>query len=301
MREYSKIYRHLWVNHPDNKIHQLDNQTRFLAIYLVSNPHVNMIGMYYLPLPIIAHEMRIPLEGALEGLQRLFEVGYATYDDQTEYIWVHDMASEQIDAQLKSTDNRVKAINETYRSLPNLPFLSNFYDKYADAFHLEERRVCERGFKAPSKPLRSQEQEQKHKQGQEQYIYLCDAEKKSNSVIIHQPVDKNKNPEAIISIPLRDHREFHITTKHIEEFEKQYPDINVIQTLQENREWSLANADKRKTSENIIKHLHFWFSNERKKKTSHVNFASSSHLLTHNQSVANDWLRKEGDHYAEVR
>jgi hypothetical protein len=49
MREYSKIYRHLWVNHPDNKIHQLDNQTRFLAIYLMSNPHVNMIGMYYLP------------------------------------------------------------------------------------------------------------------------------------------------------------------------------------------------------------------------------------------------------------
>ncbi len=131
-------------------------ETTIVALYLLSCPHANMIGLYYIPKMLISHETGLTVQGASKGLQRAFEGGFCAYDDASETVWVYEMARFQIGDQLSQKDKRVKGVNNSYQSLHNNPFLYDFYLKYKDKFHLEKPR----GLEAPSKPLRSQEQEQ---------------------------------------------------------------------------------------------------------------------------------------------
>lgn len=137
MRIFAKVPPQFWVNVNERK--KLGALVQLIAIYLLTNPHANMLGVYYLPVNFIAHEIGITMEEALKGLRRLIETQYCSYDDLSEFVWVHDMGFSQICKQLKPADNRVKAIQKIYLNLPEVSFLKAFYDKYADAFLLEKR------------------------------------------------------------------------------------------------------------------------------------------------------------------
>jgi hypothetical protein len=160
MRDYAKIAPQFWIGPTGKAIKQLGIEAQLVALHLITNPHANMLGIYYLPAIFIAHETGIPFEEASKALQSLCELGFCSYDEQSEYVWVHEMAFYQVGEQLKANDNRVKGINEAYESLPNLPFLKDFYDKYKEALFLEKARRNTSPFERASKPLQSQEQEQ---------------------------------------------------------------------------------------------------------------------------------------------
>lgn len=147
-------------------------EAQIVSMYLITSPLSNMIGLYYCPLHLIAHETGLGLEGALKGLRRGIEAGFCEYDEGTETVWVKEMARIQIDSELKPNDLRVKGIQNQYDALHFNPFLPAFFDKYARAFHMKTKRDFPASqppkSEAPSKPLRSQEQEQEQKQEQEQ-------------------------------------------------------------------------------------------------------------------------------------
>lgn len=168
MRDYAKVSPQFWIGETGREIKKLGLEAQLIALYLITNPHANMLGIYYLPLTLIAHETGLTLEGASKGLSRLCDARFCSYDDHLEYVWVHQMAFFQVDAPLKPNDNRVKAINDSYHALPNLTFLKAFYDKYHEALCLEKARDYLCSMQAPSKSLRSQEQEQEQEQDQEQ-------------------------------------------------------------------------------------------------------------------------------------
>lgn len=168
MRDYAKVAPTLWTGSTGKQIRALGRDCQVLAFYLLTNPHANMLGLYYLPLPFVAHETGIPLEGALKGLASLSEVGFCAYDEASEFIWVFEMARFQIGAPLKASDNRVAGIRKEYASLPKNPFLKGFFERYENDFHLNECRESTSPSEAPSKPLRSQEQEQEQEKEQEQ-------------------------------------------------------------------------------------------------------------------------------------
>ncbi len=157
MREFAKISPQFWINERGRKIKKLGIETQLIALYLLTNPHVSMIGIYYLPFAFIEHETGLSPERTTKGLQGLIDVGFCSYDTESEYIWVHDLVFDQVGGQLKEQDNRVKAINEAYLGLPHLPFLNAFYEKYAEAFFLENRVIPQDVLEAPLEPLRSKE------------------------------------------------------------------------------------------------------------------------------------------------
>jgi len=211
------------------------------------------------------------------------------------------MAFDQIGAQLKSTDNRVKSINETYFSLPNLPFLQIFYDKYATAFFLEKRQSLLSSPEVPLKGLRSQEQEkeQEKEKEKEQEKNNC-AEQKNCSV-----QENNETSKQIITIPLNDSSDFPISQQLIDEWQKLYPNVDVQQALREIRGWNLANAKKRKTKSGILKHINHWLAkaqNDSKQYSSNPKFMSSANnLFAHNHAIASEWLQKDSiSQYGEL-
>ena len=160
MRDYGKISPQFWTGKTGKAIKAGGPESVVVAMYLMSSPHSNMIGMYYLPMMYVAHETGLGIEGALKGLGRALEAGFCSYDDASEVVWVHEMARYQIAAELSANDNRVKGIQREIDSVPENPFVSAFYDKYSAAFNLKKQAEKTSPLEAPSKPLGCQEQEQ---------------------------------------------------------------------------------------------------------------------------------------------
>jgi hypothetical protein len=156
-REYAKVAPKLWQGGRTAKaLRKRGPKALVMALYLMSSPHSNMLGLYSQPLLYAAHETGLGVEGASEGLQDCIECGFCGYDEDSEVVWVYEMAQYQIAEALSSGDKRCKGIQKVYDALPDNPFLGAFFDRYADAFHMTVRRDGRSGsegaYQAPSKP-----------------------------------------------------------------------------------------------------------------------------------------------------
>lgn len=163
MRDYSKVCPKFWTGETGQEIARRGSEALLVALYLMTSPHSNMLGLYYQPVLYMAEETGLSPEGASKGLQQCREAGFCDYDAASKFVWVFEMASYQIGSELAANDKRCKGIQKDYNALPNVPFLAAFFDRYADKFHLTERREYvpkEKGLQlnlispieAPSKP-----------------------------------------------------------------------------------------------------------------------------------------------------
>ncbi|MES2103099.1 MAG: hypothetical protein V4634_03710 [Pseudomonadota bacterium] len=171
MRPYAKITPSFWIGGTGRELRKRGNHAQLLALHLVSAPLSNMLGLYYLPKAIIVHETGMSLGDATKALRCCAEAGFCHYDEDSQMVWVPEMARFQVEAQLNPKDKRAAGIQSEYDRLPDNPFLGAFYNKYVDAFCMIR---CRRGsteiYAAPearSKGLRSQEQEQEQEQEQD--------------------------------------------------------------------------------------------------------------------------------------
>ena len=163
MRDYAKAVPKMWHGKTFKALRK-QPEGLVVALYLMTSPSSNMLGLYAQPVLYMAYETGLGEEGARKGLQQCIEAGYCSYDDESEFVWVHEMASYQIASELKGSDLRCKGIQKDYDALPDNPFLGEFFDRYAEAFHLHGRRGEEGATQPPCKTLRSQEQEQEQEQ-----------------------------------------------------------------------------------------------------------------------------------------
>ncbi|MEL1746764.1 hypothetical protein, partial [Acinetobacter baumannii] len=169
----------------------------------------------------VAHETGLGLEGAKKGLKWACDAGFCSYDEVSEMVWVHEMARFQVAESLKPTDNRCKGIQKDYDSLPANPFLSSFYEKYATAFCMTNRREGKGTLSlsnlAPSKPLVSQEQEQEQEQDKSlsqapaQNFKEPDDSWKPNIEHLCTILQKSKYSQRVQEILLMDDYEFHLS------------------------------------------------------------------------------------------
>lgn len=150
MREYGKVSPQLWIGDTGKKLRGCV-EAQVVAAYLVSNPHANMIGLYYLPKMFICHETGLPIEGASKGLARCIEAGFCGYDEDAEVVWVPEMAKFQIAEQLKPEDKRCAGVQNEYNNTPKNKYLGDFYTRYAQAFNLSENRGKGKGHRSPFK------------------------------------------------------------------------------------------------------------------------------------------------------
>ncbi|MDV4226908.1 hypothetical protein MSC38_01120 [Acinetobacter baumannii] len=220
MRDYGKVSPHFWTGSTGKKLRECPDSI-VVAMYLMTCPHANMLGLYYMPLLYVAHETGLGLEGAKKGLKWACEAGFCSYDEVSEMVWVHEMARFQVAESLKPTDNRCKGIQKDYDSLPANPFLSSFYEKYATAFCMTNRREGKGTLSlsnlAPSKPLVSQEQEQEQEQDKSlsqapaQNFKEPDDSWKPNIEHLCTILQKSKYSQRVQEILLMDDYEFHLS------------------------------------------------------------------------------------------
>lgn len=164
MRDYATVAPQFWLGKTGRELRKQGAEAQVVSFYLMTSPHANMLGLYYLPVLYIAHETGLGFEGALKGLKRSIEAGFCSYDEVTEMVWVHEMAAYQVGKELKPGDNRCAGVRNEYASLTDNPFLSTFYERYKTDFHLSHKRESHLFSEGASKGLRSQDQEQDQEQ-----------------------------------------------------------------------------------------------------------------------------------------
>lgn len=160
MRKFASIPPRVWQ--VDLKAVRGDLEALAVHYHLTTSGHANMLGLYYVPITYIAHEIGCPLEGASKGLLALVQAKICSYDFERELVWVHEMAADQIAPHLSPKDKRVKGVADQLSMLPMCPITLGFYRRYRIPFHLYDEINLEEfelsmpdDVEAPSKPLRS--------------------------------------------------------------------------------------------------------------------------------------------------
>ena len=156
MRDYGKVSPQFWTGRTGRQIRALGPEAQLVALYLMTAPGASMWGIYYLPIPTLAHETGLPFEGASKGLRCLSEAGFAEYDAANEVVWVREMAAHQVADSLSPKDMRHKAMVKELEKLAYSSVFAGWLARYGGPFNVPKGSP----FEAPSKPLRSQEQEQ---------------------------------------------------------------------------------------------------------------------------------------------
>jgi hypothetical protein len=168
MRDYGKVSPKFWIGQTGKSLRKHGLEAQMVALYLLTSPHSSMLGLYTLPVVYIAHETGLGMEGASKGLRGCIEAGFCRYDEDTEMVWVIEMAHYQIADKLNVKDKQCLGVQKAYNELIENPFLSGFYDKYATDFNLTQKRGSDSPIEPPpkglAKPLGSQEQEQEQEQ-----------------------------------------------------------------------------------------------------------------------------------------
>ncbi len=145
MRDYAQIRPRFWIQGTGRELRG-DHEAREVALYLMSAPTSNLIGLYYLPLTTLAHELGMTLDEAGAALDRVCAKGFAKYDHATEYVWVVNMAREQVGEEVNRKDKRILGVRNELKKHSKSVFHAQFCALYAETFELE---------KAPSIPLPS--------------------------------------------------------------------------------------------------------------------------------------------------
>jgi hypothetical protein len=292
MREYSKVYPQIWIGETGRQLKDHGIETQFLAHYLITSPHANMVGIYYLPVSFISHETGMSAKVIAKAMANLIKLDYCLYDESKEYVWVKNMARFQVSPKLNLQDNMVKYVNSYFKNLPVLKFRMEFYQKYAEAFHLAKQEDVAGCSEGASEVLRSQEKENETDKEKEREIEMECAESQNDSALIkidNPIVSKNIIKLAdVLTIPLKNGSSYLVTKAMIDQWQKSFPAVNVLQVLRTIQEWNQANPRKRKQETGILRHINLWLAREEEKYKQE----KSKALFTTNKSIADEWSKQ---------
>jgi hypothetical protein len=136
MRAYGKVTPRFWTGPTGRRIRAAGPATQVVALYLLTSPHANMLGLYYLPLPYVCHETGLSPGTVTEAVAALEAGDFCRYDPATEFVWVVEMARYQVGERLAPRDKRVSGVARALARLPENPFKGPFVQRYGDAFRL---------------------------------------------------------------------------------------------------------------------------------------------------------------------
>lgn len=136
MRDFARVSPMFWMR-GSGKALRGDMPARFLALYLFTCPSSNMIGLYCLSVPAMAHETGMATPDVMAALARLADVGVAHYDDEAELVWLPAAARWQIGQSLKPRDHQRRGVLRALVPFNGHRFVDEFLRRYGAAYHLD--------------------------------------------------------------------------------------------------------------------------------------------------------------------
>ncbi len=153
MRNYAKVMPEYWTSSLCREINRHEPRYHQIVFYLLTNPHANMSGVFYLPKVYLAHDTGCCISFVEQALDFLADYDFCSYDAHHEIIWVHSMLKEQVGEKLKVSDKRHGHLLTQLQRLPALSFMQRFCDTYAESHQLHDEQLLPPIPEAPSKGL----------------------------------------------------------------------------------------------------------------------------------------------------
>lgn len=130
MAHYGKVFTRVWR---DEKFRELTDDGRTLFLYLLTSPHLNMIGFYYLPPAYAADDLRWASSKVLTQVGVLVDAGLVRFDAQRSVILI----PKYLKWNPFDNINQAKGGASNLRDLPSTSLVLEFRDcikQYAKEF-----------------------------------------------------------------------------------------------------------------------------------------------------------------------
>jgi len=127
-----------WTGTTGKLIRAAGRDAQVLGAYLFTCASASSIGLYYLPLPTLCHELGMSSEDARAAIVALQDIGFAFYDFECEEVWIPEMAAQQYGPKLVPPNHQHAGVVKLIASLRKSPFFDAFYERYEEAFHLPD-------------------------------------------------------------------------------------------------------------------------------------------------------------------
>lgn len=130
-----------WWSHPDHRaVKELPGDAFRTYVYLCSSPNSNAIGLYRLTVGAMAADLRIGTEDCEELLDQLQQAALVEYDKSLEWVWVVNLAGDQIRCtSIKPPrDKGAISMKKLYAGIPSGILKKRFRDMYGDLLALDE-------------------------------------------------------------------------------------------------------------------------------------------------------------------
>ncbi len=151
MRNYATVSPAFWTGETGRQLRAMGPEAVMVALYLMTSPHSNMIGLYYLPLVALCHETGLGRNAVFAALQKIESVEFAFYDEAGEVAWVPEMARYQIGEVLAEKDKKRAAVLREIGQQRKSRFFGEFVERYGEGFNLPtewREGACSKGHAA---------------------------------------------------------------------------------------------------------------------------------------------------------
>jgi hypothetical protein len=162
MRTYSVVNGRFWteMSRTGTAIREGGLDATALALYLVTGPHSNALGLYYLPLSTVSNDLRLTRQEVQRLLQLVCATGFARYFEEDSLVWIPRMAHHQIGPRLKRNDHRRAWALRELKKYEGTAAHGQFLRTYGEAYHLLPEApplhlVTEETRPAPKKPRKA--------------------------------------------------------------------------------------------------------------------------------------------------
>lgn len=163
MRDYGKVAATYWTGDTGRRLRKHGIETQLLGLYLLTCQNSTMSGLYYLPIPIIAHETGLSIPAVRKALARASEAQFASYDEASETVFVYEMPRFQLGETLTLKDKRHKGLLNALRPYRKNVFYQDFVSRHGSRYKLPRMPL-----EAPSEGLGRGEHDFGEEQEQEQ-------------------------------------------------------------------------------------------------------------------------------------
>jgi len=138
---YSKVFVKIWHS---KDFRTLSEEGKMLFLYLLTSPHRNMGGFYYLPLPYLCFDIGLDENKVARAFEELEDRGMAVYDKDTQVVLIKKwFCYNPIE-----NENQAKGLNKQLAEVPK----SRLFEPFIDCIkkHCKYTETILKGFDIPS-------------------------------------------------------------------------------------------------------------------------------------------------------
>lgn len=118
---YTRVESRFWQ---DEKMRNISDDARYLMLYLLTSPHRNVLGFYFLPEPYACFDLGWTKERFNKGLGELLANGLIKYDETVHVVLIANFLKHNP----LENYNQVKSAIQKLEEIPKTPLLKDFYE-----------------------------------------------------------------------------------------------------------------------------------------------------------------------------